>query len=129
MIDCMFLITEFFLITFKFKEKEYILPAELPKGGVALKDPNILKNRYPPIVVTIKGEADDVHYLLDQSPTNLTDMKLKLSQLKTIEQAQTQVRIVVDSKVHFKHLIRVFDTCKQLGIQNCGLIPSAPLTE
>lgn len=131
MIDAFFLITQFFVLTFKVKSDELILPQKLPPGGGA--------GRKTTDALVVPKEQINVHVMRDtpgSKPTYMvksggTGQQNSLDQFMDMlsNTAQTKspdklsVRISYERDIPFGDVMPVFNACSKFKIAECGLIP------
>src|SRR5579862_1931582 len=122
MVDCFFLITEFFVIIFKFKSEESILPQRLPPGGsVPSKTPQHDAKEQLNIHVMVNG-GQPVYKFLD-SMASLPEMTQKLANSAQAGGDRYSVRVSYEPEVPFECVMAVFNACNKVKIAECGLIP------
>jgi biopolymer transport protein ExbD len=120
MIDCFFLVTQFFVITFQVRIEESVLPQQLPPGKVGT--PNHTLATAEPVRVHIVRSNGKVAY-------NFLSMSVSLEQfeasLRRVKEAGRDciVRVSYAQDVHFSDVMAVFNTCSKLAIEKCGLVP------
>ena len=122
MIDCFFLVTQFFVMTFKVKADEVILPQRLPPGGtVATKTPEQNDKQQLPIHVTMNGGVAvyDIQKTRQVSASELTDTLAR----SVGAGKEYSVRVSYEADVHWAHVMAVFNACSKVKIAECGLIP------
>ena len=117
MVDCFFLITEFFVLTFKFKVEESILPNHLPLGGYPPGHGPIVQS----LRVHVRSTGGAARYEVLGEQFSLADLNNKLQVWS--QTGQHAVRVSYEPKVSWGEVIAVFDTCKKVQIGDCGLIP------
>src|SRR5512140_2439497 len=79
MVDCFFLITEFFVLTFKFKMEESVLPQKLPPGGTAAPMKTIARDAKEPLRVHVS--ANGAGYDVMNTKVSLQDLSSRLAAL------------------------------------------------
>lgn len=122
MIDAFFLITQFFVLTFKVKVDEVVLPQRLPPGGtVPAKSTNALDNKKKlSIHVSRSGDAAQYEFMTKQ--VNLQGLNDMLAGSVGGGQ-EYQVRVSYEAEVPFGDVLAVFNACSKVKIAECGLIP------
>ena len=117
MVDCFFLITEFFVLTFKFKVDESVLPQQLPPYGGGGRGcgpaPESLR-----VHVNDRGKYE----VLGKTYT-LEELTGRLSILSDTSPDQYLVRASYDPQVTWDKVLSVFDACNKVRIAKCGLVP------
>ena len=120
MIDCFFLITEFFIVCFKFKNVELNLVNKLPAGGPG----------YPPVVrpaneilhIHLIQKDGQVTYLVQTTPITLPELDATLVRASAKRPA-VSVRISYEGDVAWKEVVTVMNACTREHIENVGLQP------
>src|SRR5438874_1540641 len=121
MIDSFFLITQFFVITFKVRSDEVVLPQRLPPGGtVPSKSTALDSKKKLSIHVTNSGGQANYDYMTKQ--VNLQGLQDMLAS-STGGGQEYQVRVSYEAEVPFGDVLAVFNACSKVKIAECGLIP------
>ncbi len=114
MIDCVFLLIIFFLVTTSFIKLEQDLTINLPVQS------RQLKTKAPPprpIVVKVKylpgGKA---YYHLENERMSMSSLRIRLSRARVRSKDQTSVVIRGDRRVKWEHVAGVMSCCAQAGI-------------
>lgn len=122
MIDAFFLCTQFFVITFKIKSDEVVLPQKLPPGGTAMAR-NVAVDAKKKLSVHVfqnpTGQASYQFMTREVNLSGFTDM-LASSVSGGVEY---QVRVSYDPDVKFEHVLAIFNACSKMKIAECGLVP------
>jgi len=120
-VDCFFLITQFFVITFKVKSNESALPQRLPPGGTVPSKSSALDNKKKlSIHVTRAGGAATYEFMTKQ--VNMQGLNDMLAGSVGGGQ-EYQVRVSYEEDVPFGDVLAVFNACAKVKISECGLIP------
>lgn len=121
MIDCFFLITQFFVITFSVKADEVILPQRLPPGGTRPSPTTTIDDKQPlPIHVSMNGTAADYNI---QQTRHVSISELNDTLARSVGPGREYlVRVSYEPEVPWEHVIAVFNACSKVKIE-CGLIP------
>jgi biopolymer transport protein ExbD len=121
MIDCFLLIVNFFVITFKFKGVEPVLPQKMPPGMVRHGPTVVQVNKEPLYVkVSLSGGAAVYEYLTGR--VSLQELAGALNRAKSSGK-DIQVRVSYDRDVEWKDVMAVFNECQRAKISDCGLVP------
>jgi len=121
MIDAFFLVTQFFVITFKVKSDEVVLPQRLPPGGTVPSRSTAIDNKKKlSIHVSSAGGAGTYEFMTKQ--VNLQGLNDMLAS-SVAGGLEYQVRVSYEPEVPFAHVIAVFNACAKVKIAECGLIP------
>jgi biopolymer transport protein ExbD len=121
MIDCFFLVTQFFVLTFHVKGDDVVLPQKLPPGGS-----HPTKENLPPaqqtLTVHVSNTAGTVSYEFMHEKFSLQELTDALARVRN-QNSQPIVKVSYEAAVPFGHVMAVFNTCAKLQVQKCGLIP------
>ena len=113
MIDCVFQLLLFFLVTSSFIQLEQDLTIDLPKQGQEMK---IKAPPARPIVVNVRylpgGQA---YYHIENEPMSLPSLTVNLSRAKIRNKDQSVV-IRGDRNVKWEQIAAVMSSCAQAGI-------------
>jgi biopolymer transport protein ExbD len=115
MVDCFFLITEFFVLTFKFKVDESVLPQKLPPCGGRGDGPALDSLR---VHVNERGKYE----VLGNTYT-LQELTDKLASLPDLSRESLLVRVSYAPEIQWGQVLPVFDACSKVRIGKCGLVP------
>ena len=110
LIDVVFLLLIFFLVTSVFKKDELALLLKLPQAAQGKGDEKKLKD------ITI--ELSDSAVAINGKKTELEDLP---TFLKTAEE-KTLVNLRVDGGVRYERLVKVLDTLREYKLDNISLI-------
>ena len=110
LIDVVFLLLIFFLVTSVFKKDELALLLKLPQAAQGKGDEKKLKD------ITI--ELSDTAVAINGKKTELDDMS---AFLKTAED-KTLVNLRVDGNVRYERLVKVLDMLREYKLDNISLI-------
>ncbi|MEI6235833.1 MAG: biopolymer transporter ExbD [Planctomycetota bacterium] len=129
MIDSFFLVTQFFVLTFKVRTGEdLILPHKLPPGGAGKPTPDVLVKETLPVAITVNrdtAESAPWYKINGGSPGDLQSLNSTLGSLvEGKDPSKFSVRISYEGKVIFKDVMPIFNTCIKYKISECGLQPS-----
>lgn len=124
MIDVIFLLLAFFVLTAKFRTPEQFLPAALSSANAAALSPGIVE----PLAITIRVEAGGCVILLsDTDPTHIDSatpeagLAVFADRLQAALQSQRRsaadpVEILCDDQVKWDHLVKVYNILYAMGI-------------
>jgi len=134
MIDSFFLVTQFFVLTFKMRTGEdLVLPNKFPPGTICphvVHDPSELKTM---VAITINRDTPQSPPGYKINNGELLDQRgidQKLNELAEGKRANTYVvRVAHEGKVIFDDVMPIFNACQRLGIVQCGLQPSRHSTK
>ena len=121
MIDSFFLCTQFFVVTFKIKSDEIVLPQKLPPGGTAMARQVAVDSKRK-LTVHVSQGAGGAIYQFMQREVNLSGFVDTLA-TSTGAGIEYQVRVSYEPDVRWEHVIAIFNACNKLKITECGLIP------
>ena len=123
MVDCFFLITEFFVLTFKFKAEESVLPQHLPPGGTSAPSSKMMKDAKEPLRVHVSAAGGSVAYDVMGNRVSLADLSSKLAAVASTNPDHYSVRVSYDSEAEWGNVIAVINACNKVKITECGLVP------
>lgn len=135
MIDVVFLLLIFFLISSRFKQIEQRLDTFLPQGGITqgpppvsepvtifVKDDHLLRQSAD---VDMRSQRKATYYLASRDANPLTDMAQAYPVLRQLAQANADQEVLIapydervdfDQRVPFYNIVRAVDVCKEAGI-------------
>ncbi len=126
LIDCVFLLLIFFLLTSMQKRKEMLIPIKLPDQSSAVAD----KPEDETLIVgmdnkgrtfRVVGRADGNGQLLYQPIEDLSSHLRNVMEEEGQSVLKRPLRIDADRDTPFQKAIDVLDTCKLLGFTDVGL--------
>jgi len=120
MVDCFFLITMFFVMTFRVKADEIALPQRLPPGGSKPSTTSVADTKKK-LSIHVSGTADAKYEFMSKG-TNLSGLQDMLAG-STGGGQEYQVQVSYDAEVPFRHVMAVFNACNKAKIAECGLRP------
>lgn len=110
LIDVVFLLLIFFLVSSVFKKEELALLLNLPKAAKGKKEASKVQN------ITIEMSNDEIAY---------NGKKVELAELEVGLQSEDKKKIVnlrVDGTVIYKRLVKVLDLLQKYKLENVSLI-------
>ena len=122
MIDCFFLVTQFFVITFHVRSEEVLLPQKLPPGGTRISIPPVAPEDKLQMSVHVTHRNNQPLYECKQLQVNISQLTEKLRSAAMGSQ-KVQVRVSYESDVPFEDVMAVFNACSKVNINECGLRP------
>lgn len=122
MVDCFFLITEFFVITFKFKNEESVLPQKLPPGGT-VPSKSTSHDSKEQLNIHVFNNGGQVVYKFLDGQAGLAELQQKLANSTTAGGDRYSVRVSYEPEVPWRDVMAVFNACTKVKIAECGLIP------
>jgi biopolymer transport protein ExbD len=120
MIDCFLLAVNFFVITFKFKGVEPILPQKMPPGMGG--KPVVVQVNKEPLYIKVSSSGGTAVYEYLTGRVSLQELAGALSRAKSSGR-DIQVRVSYDRDVEWKDVMAVFNECQRAKISDCGLVP------
>jgi biopolymer transport protein ExbD len=126
MIDVIFLLLAFFVLTARFRAPEQFLPAALVSADTAIQSPGIVE----PLAITIRTETGGCVILLnDTAPTHIDKanpqaaLAVFADRLQAALQSQRRttadpVEILCDDQVQWDHLIKIYNILYAMGISD-----------
>jgi biopolymer transport protein ExbD len=124
MVDCFFLITQFFLISFQFKkppdEKWQLVQKNL---GNTRSDPRIhLPNSNEVLTVHAIQQKTGTVYLFESQTVGLPELSAALARV-TSSKSNVSVKLSYDGDVPYENIIAVMNECSRHNIDRCSLVP------
>ncbi len=113
MMDCIFLMLIFFLVSSQLKKIEKEVPIELPTANVA-KDV-----KATPDLITVSVDAKGELYV-NSKPVGAAGLRSALTKAKA-ENADRRIRINGDIYAPFRAVVQVLDICQQEGLNVVGI--------
>jgi biopolymer transport protein ExbD len=110
LIDVVFLLLIFFLVSSVFKKEELALLLSLPKTEQGKGEKSLKKN------VTIEMAADQIAF--EGSKLTLDELKEKLSDVDP----KNLINLRVDGEVKYQRLVKVLDSLQKNKLENVSLI-------
>jgi biopolymer transport protein ExbD len=110
LIDVVFLLLIFFLVSSVFKKEELALLLNLPKAAKGKKEASKVQN------ITIEMSKDEIAY---------NGKKVELAELEVGLQSEDKKKMVnlrVDGTVIYKRLVKVLDLLQKYKLENVSLI-------
>jgi biopolymer transport protein ExbD len=125
MIDCFFLVTQFFVITFHIKIDDCALPRQLSSGSKNTKPPlpPPLADLSSRVRIHVSRAGNAPVYECMQQPCSLAELEAALARVKSAGR-ECSVRLSYDPAVPYGDVLAVFNACSRLNIKKCGLIPT-----
>lgn len=147
MIDIVFLLLIFFIVSSRFKQIEQRLETFLPEGPcppavpvdkpmpvtIFVKDDRLLRQSAD---IDTRSQRKATYYLASRDANPLTDMAQAYPVLKQLAQADVNQEVLIapydervdfDQRVPFYNIVRVVDVCKEAGISKISF--QAPAQE
>mgnify|MGYP000029413394 FL=1 len=118
MIDIIFLLLAFFIVTYQMTDNEKVMEISLPAAseGKAKQRDNLEK------VINIHADGSIV---IDQKPYTLDELQEKMGNLVRVNKSQP-VRVRGDEKTEYKHIVDVINRCSRAGIWNISFATGTP---
>jgi biopolymer transport protein ExbD len=113
LIDCVFLLLIFFLVSSQMKKIEKELPIELPMADVSLQV------KATPDLVTVGVDKYGKFYINSQ-PVGAEGLRVALKSA-VAENPDRRIRISGDIYAPFRCIVQVMDTCRGEGIDIVGI--------
>jgi len=112
LIDCVFLLLIFFLVTATLKKAHKELEIQLPHSAAAIET----KSKYDTVIIEI---TKDGQIWVDQDPMTQQLLHKKLRALAA-ENPGRRVRIDADRRTAYQHILHVLDLCQYEGLNHVG---------
>lgn len=113
LIDCVFLLLIFFLVSTTMKKPEFEMPVELPEPAVTAS-PDVDRNVR---IVTIDSAGT---FYMDGQPIGQSALHRNLHEIASTN-PETHIRIDVDKSAPSRNLVQLLDLCSFNGLKNYGL--------
>lgn len=113
MIDCVFLLLIFFLVSSQMKKIEKELPITLPDSAAAMN----VKASVDLLTIGVDNEGN---FYMGGEPVGLEALHGRLTEAAMTNPAQ-RIRIDGDEFAPFKSLVHIFDICQFAGLRNVGI--------
>jgi biopolymer transport protein ExbD len=113
LIDCVFLLLIFFLVSTTMKKPEQEIPVELPEpalSSTAMSSANVQN-----LAVDAEGR-----FFWGETPIGQQELQERLREFAAADPA-ARLRIRVDRNASSRHLVQVLDLCAYEGLKNYGL--------
>ena len=122
MVDCFFLITEFFILTFKFKVEDFILPGKMPPGSISPSKSPLVDTKKEVINISTSREGTAPVYEVMKKKYSFSELSAVLSSAAQSGK-EIQVRVSYEANSPWSDVVMVFNECQKFKIPECGLIP------
>jgi biopolymer transport protein ExbD len=122
MVDAFFLITEFYILTFKFRSEETVLEQKVPPGGgpgIHIASP---REDTQPLRVHVSGSGASVSYTYQGESTTEAGLNATLASLAQSGPDKYVVKVSYDSNTEWGDVMAVFNACKKVKITRCGMV-------
>ena len=110
LVDVVFLLLIFFLVTTVFKKEELALHLNLPAASEAQK---VVKKRE----VTLELSADKIAY--NGETIDFTELDRRLS---AIGNKEKPIIVRIDESVEYRRIVKLFDMLQKYGLNNLQLV-------
>jgi len=123
MVDCFFLVTQFYVATFHVKNDEVVLPQHLPPGGTvpSSRPPRDAKEQ---LNIHVYTEGGQPRYKFHEITVSSQELSNKLATAVSASGGEKfSVRVSYDGDVYWGDVMMVFNACTKVKIAECGLIP------
>ena len=112
LIDVVFLLLIFFMVSTRFAEEDRELDVELPSASQATP------MAMAPDDVEIYIDSDGQYFLGSQGPYDLDGVDQKLADLASNTTASRAVKIRADLKCNWDHVVKAIDSCHKHGMHD-----------
>jgi len=118
MIDIIFLLLAFFIVTYQMTDNEKVMEISLPAAseGKAKQRDNLEK------VINIHSDG---RIVIDQQPYTLDELQVKMGNLVRVNKSQP-IRVRGDEKTEYRHIVDVINRCSKAGIWNISFATGRP---
>ena len=111
LIDCVFLLLIFFLLTTMLKKDNRDISIDLPTSTSALEMKADDKN-----TVIGLNAVGEVH--VDGAPSDLNELRIALKEIYVVNGADYQIRLDADADCPAYRIVEVLDVCHFIGLRN-----------
>ncbi|MBM4031059.1 MAG: biopolymer transporter ExbD [Planctomycetes bacterium] len=118
LIDCVFLLLIFFLVSATLKKAHKELAIDLPHSAAATEAKSPAQTVIIEVACDVKGENVEIY--LDGQPVTQRLLH-KLLQEKATASQTTPVRIDADRRTPFQHVVHILDVCQFYGLTRVGV--------
>lgn len=118
MIDIVFLLLIFFIVTWNFARNEMELDVVVPTAKEGKNTPRNVRE----VIINVRQDGTIVLNRQEQTPEALLD---KLKKLSEIDSSQAVI-LRAHQDVEYKYVVRVLDLCRNAGIWNVAFATAAP---
>lgn len=118
MIDVVFLLLIFFIVTFQLTDQEKVLEVNVPTA-----EEGVTKTRaHLEIIVNVK---EDGEIIIEKQDYTLPQLQEKMERLARVNKDQP-IKIRGDAKTDYQSIVQVIDHCRKAGIWNISFATQAP---
>lgn len=121
LIDCVFLLLIFFLVSTTMKKPEMEMPVDLPDHAISAK-PNGDKQ---PTIITIDNRGT---FYMKGVPIGQSELHRRIKEFGK-SQPETHIRIDVDREAPSRFLVQLLDLCSFEGLKNYAFHTKSPNTD
>jgi len=118
MIDIIFLLLAFFIVTYQLTDNEKVMEISLPAAseGKAKQRENLEK------IINIHADG---RIVIDQQEISLDELEQKMGNLVRVNKSQP-IRVRGDEETAYKHVVNVINRCSKAGIWNISFATGKP---
>lgn len=118
MIDIIFLLLAFFIVTYQLTDNEKVMEISLPAAseGKAKQRENLEK------IINIHADG---RLVIDQQELTLDELEQKMGNLVRVNKSQP-IRVRGDEETAYKHVVNVINRCSKAGIWNISFATGTP---
>lgn len=120
MIDVVFLLLIFFIVTYQLSEHEQDLEVSVPTAEEGSAKPR----GYLEELINVRADGT---VLLEGKTYTLDELQAKMGRLARVNKNQP-IRIRGDAKTEYQHIVTVIDRCRKAGIWNISFATRKPQT-
>lgn len=120
MIDIIFLLLAFFIVTYQMTDQEKDLEVQLPTAEEGQASPR----SHLEIVINIH---EDGKVVIDRKTYSLDELQVRMANLVRVNKSQP-VRVRGDAKTDYEYIVRVIDRCRKAGVWNISFATGVPKT-
>lgn len=113
LIDCVFLLLIFFLVSTTMKKPEREIPVDLPEPALSAVDVSSVQ------VQTLSVDAEG-RFFWGEEPVGQRELQGRIREFAALD-PEARLRIRVDRNASSRYLVQVLDLCAYEGLTNYGL--------
>ena len=118
MIDIIFLLLAFFIVTYQMTDDEKDVEVQLPTAEEGQANPRSHLEK----VINIR---EDGTVIIDKKVYTLDELQVKMANLVRVNKSQP-VRLRGDGRTEYKYIVQVLDRCKKAGVWNISFATGVP---
>ncbi|GAA5495553.1 biopolymer transport protein ExbD [Rubritalea squalenifaciens DSM 18772] len=118
MIDVVFLLLIFFIVTYQLSDYEKELEVNVPTA----EEGSTESRGYLEVVVNVRKDGD---IIIEKENYTIDELQKKMENLARVNKDQP-IRIRGDAETHYQDIVTVIDRCRKAGIWNISFATQSP---